>query len=294
GPYGNHILINHGKGLASMYAHLSQIATKVGAGVSRGQRIGAVGATGNVTGPHLHLEARRSGVAIDPMQFLSGGSTSYKPSAGVAQWSGVVRQALDQVGQPQSLVGTTLRRMNQESGGNPTAVNRNDINWINGTPSVGLMQVIKPTFEAYAGKYRATGPKTYGVSTNPMANIFASMRYALSRYGSLSKAYNRIGGYAAGGFPALGETAWVGENGPELVRFLHPAQVYSTADSMSLARTQARARDIYASRSGQPVTVNVDVHTTLDGQELHGMVEKHIDIYDREVADGLTTGRRYI
>ncbi|MEV4971962.1 peptidoglycan DD-metalloendopeptidase family protein [Streptomyces scopuliridis] len=294
GPYGNHILINHGKGLASMYAHLSQIATKVGASVSRGQRVGAVGATGNVTGPHLHLEARRNGVAIDPMQFLSGGSTSYKPSAGVAQWSGVVRQALDQVGQPQSLVGTTLRRMAQESGGNPNAVNRNDINWINGTPSVGLMQVIKPTFEAYAGKYRATGPKTYGVSTNPMANIYSSMRYALSRYGSLSKAYNRIGGYAAGGFPSLGETAWVGENGPELVRFLHPAQVYSNADSMSLARTQARARDIYASTSREAPQIHADVRVYVGDRELTDIVDTRIDVYDRDVADGLTTGRRYI
>ncbi|MGW2515324.1 peptidoglycan DD-metalloendopeptidase family protein, partial [Streptomyces scopuliridis] len=294
GPYGNHILINHGKGLASMYAHLSQIATKVGASVSRGQRIGAVGATGNVTGPHLHLEARRSGVAIDPMQFLSGGSTSYKPSAGVAQWSGVVRQALDQVGQPQSLVGTTLRRMAQESGGNPNAVNRNDINWINGTPSVGLMQVIKPTFEAYAGKYRATGPKTYGVSTNPMANIYSSMRYALSRYGSLSKAYNRIGGYAAGGVPSLGETAWVGENGPELVRFLHPAQVYSNADSMSLARTQARARDIYASSSREAPQLHADVRVYVGDREIKDIVDTQIDVYDRDVADGLTTGRRYI
>lgn len=89
--------------------------------------------------------------------------------------------------------------MNQESGGNPKAVNRNDINWINGTPSVGLMQVIEPTFNAYAGKYRKTGPKLYGVSVDPMANIYASMRYALSRYGSLSAAYNRIGGYAQGG-----------------------------------------------------------------------------------------------
>ncbi|MBH0247631.1 peptidase M23, partial [Streptomyces cavourensis] len=73
------------------------------------------------------------------------------------------------------------------------------INWINGTPSVGLMQVIEPTFKAYAGKYRKTGPFLYGVSTDPMANIYASMRYALARYGSLSAAYNRIGGYARGG-----------------------------------------------------------------------------------------------
>ncbi|WP_409473823.1 peptidoglycan DD-metalloendopeptidase family protein [Streptomyces sp. HC307] len=70
GPYGNHILVNHGGGLASLYAHLSKIVTSVGDAVTRGQTIGAVGATGNVTGPHLHFEARRNGRTIDPMPFL--------------------------------------------------------------------------------------------------------------------------------------------------------------------------------------------------------------------------------
>ncbi|MFI2431860.1 peptidoglycan DD-metalloendopeptidase family protein [Streptomyces sp. NPDC018693] len=75
GPYGNHILINHGGGLASLYAHMSRMNASVGQAVTRGQTIGAVGATGNVTGPHLHFEARRNGTPIDPMPFLydSGG-----------------------------------------------------------------------------------------------------------------------------------------------------------------------------------------------------------------------------
>ncbi|MER6343754.1 peptidoglycan DD-metalloendopeptidase family protein [Streptomyces sp. NPDC001595] len=70
GPYGRHVLIDHGGGLASLYAHMSRMATAVGQAVTRGQTIGAVGATGNVTGPHLHLEARRNGRTIDPMPFL--------------------------------------------------------------------------------------------------------------------------------------------------------------------------------------------------------------------------------
>ncbi|MFJ8923848.1 peptidoglycan DD-metalloendopeptidase family protein [Streptomyces sp. NPDC102415] len=198
GPYGQHIQINHGSGLSSLYAHMSSMVAKVSHAVKRGERIGSVGATGNVTGPHLHLEARVNGKTVDPMRYLEGG-TGGEAGAGVERFRGVVTQALGQVGQSLSLVNTTLRRMNQESGGNPRAVNRNDINWINGTPSVGLMQVIKPTFGAYAGKYKKTGPFLYGVSTDPMANIYASMKYALSRYGSLSAAYNRIGGYAKGG-----------------------------------------------------------------------------------------------
>ncbi|MEU0160229.1 peptidoglycan DD-metalloendopeptidase family protein [Streptomyces sp. NPDC006261] len=198
GPYGQHIEINHGSGLSSLYAHMSAMVAKATEGVTRGQVIGKVGATGNTTGPHLHLEARQGGKTVDPMRYLEGG-TGGDAGAGVERFRGVVTQALGQVGQSLSLVNTTLRRMNQESGGNTRAVNRNDINWINGTPSVGLMQVIEPTFNAYAGKYRKTGPKLYGVSVDPMANIYASMKYALSRYGSLPAAYNRIGGYAQGG-----------------------------------------------------------------------------------------------
>lgn len=198
GPYGKHIQIDHGHGLSSLYAHMSAMVAKASHSVKRGQQIGRVGATGNVTGPHLHLEARIDGRAVDPMRYLEGG-TGGDAGAGVERFRGVVTQALGQLGQSLSLVNTTLRRMNQESGGNPRAVNRSDINWINGTPSVGLMQVIEPTFERFAGKYRKTGPKLYGVSVDPMANIYASMRYALKTYGSLSAAYSRIGGYAQGG-----------------------------------------------------------------------------------------------
>ncbi|MER7813674.1 peptidoglycan DD-metalloendopeptidase family protein [Streptomyces sp900116325] len=76
GPYGNHITINHG-GLSSLYAHLSQVGVTAGQRVLAGMRIGAVGSTGNSTGPHLHLEARRGGRTINPeplMGYSNGGS----------------------------------------------------------------------------------------------------------------------------------------------------------------------------------------------------------------------------
>ncbi|GAA5078567.1 hypothetical protein [Streptomyces similanensis] len=144
----------------------------------------------------------------------------YKPSAGVKQWTSVVLQALKEVGQPAGLLNSTLRRMQQESGGNPTIVNKWDSNWQAGHPSVGLMQVIGPTFRSYAGKYLKRGPFLYGTSVDPLANVYSSMRYAMAAYGSLSRAYDRPGGYAKGGFPRVGEVAWVGEEGPELLRFL--------------------------------------------------------------------------
>ncbi|MBR8638583.1 peptidoglycan DD-metalloendopeptidase family protein [Streptomyces tuirus] len=230
GPYGNHILINHGHGLQSLYAHLSAMVKRDGA-VQAGQTIGRVGATGNVTGPHLHLEARINGKPVDPMPYLTGGGSG-SGGKGVQRWRGVVNQALGLVGQPTSLANTTLRRMNQESGGDPNIVNRWDSNWKAGTPSVGLMQVIGPTFRAYAGRFRNTGPFSYGVSTNPLANVYASMRYALSRYGSLPRAYNRPGGYDSGGWLGPGQIGVNNLRQPEAV--LTPAQ-WRTMTSLAAA-----------------------------------------------------------
>lgn len=143
---------------------------------------------------------------------------NYKPSAGVEQWRPVVLQSLREVGQPPGLAQSTLRRMQQESGGNPTIVNKWDSNWIAGHPSVGLMQVIGPTFKHYAGKYRNKGPFSYGVSVDPLANIYSSMKYALGAYGSLSRAYDRAGGYDSGGFLQPGmNLAFNGTGRPEPV-----------------------------------------------------------------------------
>ena len=69
GGYGNIVVIDHGNGLSTAYAHLSSIWAG-GGGVSQGQGIGAVGCTGSCTGPHLHFEVRVNGSAVDPMGYL--------------------------------------------------------------------------------------------------------------------------------------------------------------------------------------------------------------------------------
>ncbi len=70
GSYGRTITISHGDGLASMYAHLSATEVNVGDKVFAGDRIARMGATGNVSGSHLHLEIQLRGVPTDPYGFL--------------------------------------------------------------------------------------------------------------------------------------------------------------------------------------------------------------------------------
>ena len=72
GGYGQTTLIDHGNGVVSLYAHQSRFAVSQGARVSQGQVIGYVGMTGSTTGPHLHLETRVGGSAVNPRQYLSG------------------------------------------------------------------------------------------------------------------------------------------------------------------------------------------------------------------------------
>jgi len=70
GAYGNLIKVDHGNGVETWYAHCSEILTKVGKKVKAGDVIGKVGSTGNSTGPHLHLEIRIDGTAINPQKYL--------------------------------------------------------------------------------------------------------------------------------------------------------------------------------------------------------------------------------
>lgn len=71
GSYGECIIIDHGNGISSLYAHQSTRVVSVGDTVSRGQLIGYVGLTGNTTGYHLHLEIRKNGSHVSPWNYVS-------------------------------------------------------------------------------------------------------------------------------------------------------------------------------------------------------------------------------
>ena len=68
--YGRIVLIDHGNGFQTLYAHLKVYYVKAGDSVAKGQKIGEVGVTGNSSGPHLHFEIRQGGTQRNPFGFL--------------------------------------------------------------------------------------------------------------------------------------------------------------------------------------------------------------------------------
>jgi SLT domain-containing protein len=141
---------------------------------------------------------------------IIGGS----PGGGAAQWASVILQVLSELGQSPDLLAAVERRINFESGGNPNAINLTDSNAAAGHPSQGLMQTIPSTFAAYAGPYASAG------ITDPHANIYAGLNYAIHRYGSVAAIdpLNMPSGYDSGGLLKEGMTLAINRSGaPERV-----------------------------------------------------------------------------
>lgn len=189
-----------------------------------------------MTEPWLSVAKGMTSKVLDGISdFISGifenlsPVVNYSPSKGVEQWRSVAAQALRMTNQySESNLNLLLYQMQTESGGNPNAINNWDINAKRGTPSKGLMQVIDPTFQAY--KYPG-----YDNIWDPLSNILASIRYTLSRYGSLangwkghgyaegigtitiSDIFNKIPMLANGGVVMPGQLFVANEKGPELI-----------------------------------------------------------------------------
>lgn len=173
---------------------------------------------------HVHL----NGVKDPQNTQISGDSVG---GSGVERWRNVAIRALKMTGQYSTAnLNALLNQMRTESNGNPNAVNNWDINAKNGTPSKGLLQVIDPTFRQYAMP---------GFNSNifdPLSNILASIRYALSRYGSLRAAYRGVG-YANGGIVNQHQIAEIAEgNKPEIIIPLDKAKRSRAMQLLAIAQ----------------------------------------------------------
>ena len=218
--------------------------------------------------------------------FGSMGSFSGS-TAGVKQWAGIATQALMLTNQfSESNLDRLLYQMQTESGGNPKAINLWDINAKRGIPSKGLMQVIDPTFKAYAM------PGYNKDIYDPLSNIIASIRYAVSRYGSLEKAYRGVG-YATGGLInneglyRLAEGGW-----SEYVIPTDPSKRTEAMKLLALAGKQIqgnkRPNQLPSVNSGDNSVMEQLLDATLkQNQILMQLLQKNDNVYlgEREVTD---------
>ena len=213
--------------------------------------------------------------------FDTQSNVNYNPSAGVEQWRTLATRALQMTGQySEANLERLLYQMQTESGGNPNAINNWDINAINGTPSKGLMQVIDPTFRAYA---------MAGYDKNiydPLSNMLASIRYAVSTYGSLAAAYRGVG-YEDGigdinlsdllpSLPML-DVKWFKDGGiltkPALFQ-MPSGGIGGAAEREAEAITPLRSLKGFIQESileimgEKDINLNINITTTLDGKVL--------------------------
>jgi murein DD-endopeptidase MepM/ murein hydrolase activator NlpD len=92
--YGNHIVIRHGFGYETLYAHLSKYKCRAGQRVKRGDIIGLVGSTGRSEGPHLHYEVHKNGKVVNPLNFYYGNISAVEYVA-ISQLANQENQSLD-------------------------------------------------------------------------------------------------------------------------------------------------------------------------------------------------------
>ncbi|MGH3097867.1 MAG: tape measure protein [Streptosporangiales bacterium] len=174
---------------------------------------------------------------------LFGGLFGGGGTGGVGQWRGTVAKALAMTGLPVSsaYINAWLRQISTESGGRANIVQGiTDVNSLSGNRARGLVQVIPPTFAAYH-------KPGFGNIMRGLDNLLAGMRYAKSRYGKRGM-LGVIGhghGYATGTMSARRGWAWVGENGPELMRFRGGEQVKSNRDSRQAAAGGQLTGELY-------------------------------------------------
>jgi murein DD-endopeptidase MepM/ murein hydrolase activator NlpD/phage-related protein len=286
GPYGNHILVNHAGGIQSLYAHLSAMLTRAGEMVAAGQKIGAVGSTGNSTGPHLHLEARSlPRGSFDPMELLNG-VPGKVPSGAVSGWIAQALQVLGLGGNAKWAKGLYTIAM-RESGGDPRAINLWDSNARQGydMASKGLMQTIGPTFRSFA-------LPGFGDIWNPVHNAIAAARYIMSRYGDISKVQQADPskppkGYSFGGIvPRGGGTHDVGgwlEHGQLGLNMSGKPEAVLTSSDYALLRAAAVANN-RANGIG-------DVHVYVGDREITDIVRVELRDYTGAVVGALGDGR---
>ncbi|MGV3183568.1 tape measure protein [Staphylococcus epidermidis] len=238
GGFGQNMWIRAKGGLEAIYGHLHKLAFHGKKRVKPGTYLGISGGdpgrdgqnAGSSTGPHLHYEMRRNGVAFDPTNWLkkNNGGGGKVGGSGSANARKAIKRAQAILGgryKSSYITEQMMRVAKRESNFQAGAVNNWDSNAKAGTPSKGMFQMIGPTFKAFA-------KSGYGNIMNPVHQAISAMRYIVSRYGW--GGFKRAGdyAYATGGLINTAGLYNLAEDGyPEIVIPTNPSR---QSDAMKL------------------------------------------------------------
>jgi murein DD-endopeptidase MepM/ murein hydrolase activator NlpD len=260
GPYGNHVMINHGGGLSSLYAHMSQILTSVGKLVHQGEQIGKVGATGNVTGPHLHLEARLNGKAVDPMPYLTTVGANAQAVGSAQRYA---KSILGNYGWGADQFGPLQQLWNGESGWRWNAENAS-------SGAYGIPQALPASKMASAGAdWRTNAATQVRWGEGYIHDVYGSPANAWAKWQARSPHWYDNGGYLPPGLSLVAN----GTGSPEPVF------------------TRGQWDDIRSAKSSGPTSIQADVRVFVGDREITDIVRTEVSARESLTASAIDDGR---
>ena len=157
GGYGNYIKIDHGDGIESLYAHLSEVLVSEGESVTQGEIIGYSGNTGRSTGPHLHFEIRLNGTRVDPLEYvnsenprpINADNINFSLSGNSEDNKNMVCSSLLSSGLSKNAVAGIMVNMQAESGFNPINLQNSYENSLGFTDSSYTLAVDNGTYNNF-------------------------------------------------------------------------------------------------------------------------------------------------
>ncbi|MDW3975973.1 tape measure protein [Staphylococcus saprophyticus] len=273
GGFGNSMWIKSGA-MEAIYGHMSKLAFSGSKKVKPGTYLGLSGgdpsrqgaSAGDSTGPHLHYEMRKNGVAFDPTNWLKKNNGGGKAGG---KYGSTIKQALGMAGLPQTnkYIKAWQEQARTESTFNPKARNPSGAS--------GLVQVKPATFN----QYKLPG---HGNIWNPLDNLIAGMRYAKARYGK-GGMLSQIGHglpYATGGLINSSGFYQLAEEGhPE---FVIPTDPSRQSDAMKLLAI-ARQRIESNKKNKRPNQMRTPSTSNTNDNEMMNVMARQLEATQRQV-----------